>query len=117
MRHGQEYPLRQPSSEFLRYANHFIRRSHASGDLFPAVVAEIAHAVPPRGGSNDTGVLIAHDDRAQFLIQLHQLEDADAAPIPRSETMLASRSAKRRQAISIRRHDLARGLAALRADH
>ncbi len=67
-----------------------------------------------RDGSDFTGVLVAHDGGAQFLIQLHQLKDTEAPAVAGVEAASAARAAVDRDGLALGRHRRAgRGFAIL----
>src|SRR5581483_3337877 len=63
------------ASELLRDAHHFFGGCDAVAHLQPAVLAQAAHAVSPRGAGDVERVFVGHDELADFVIELHQFED------------------------------------------
>ena len=67
-------------SEFLRHAQHFLGRGHARrGPSSSRPRAGCACRCRRAAAVSCDGVRVGHDQRADLVVQLHHLEDADAA--------------------------------------
>ena len=69
-----------------------------------------------REGCDPARVFVTHDPGPQLFVQLHQLEDADAAAVPGPEACLAARATENIDSFSFGSHGRACGLLTLAAD-
>src|SRR5260370_12071167 len=95
-------------SKLLCNSHHFFRGRDSQPHLVPSVFPQTLHPITPRCRRNLRRLLVAHNQLANLVVQLHHRENPHPRSLSHSRTALTPRPADGRHFLSIRHGSPAR---------